>query len=497
MGIILRQSSISTILLYVGSVIGYLNVTIVMPWVLSLEQIGLYRVIYAIAAIIAPIANFGVNSSTTKFFPSFEKDNLQGAFYGIRIILMFFGTLLSIGIFLLFQDEFIHFFNQKSSEVNQYISLIIPLWILIALVGSLESQAKVNFNVTITVLLRDVLLRVLTLSALILFGLQVIPFEYVLYSWHLIFVIIFVILVIYISRNEIMKVSFHLAKVSLQKIKEVFVFSSLSVLTGIASQTILIVDQIMISGMLGLEKNGIYTISFFIGTFIEFPRRSLVMISTPFLTRYFNEGDIPSVKSLYKKISINQMAVGGFLFTAVIINLEEIFLIIPNGESYLSGSKVVFFIALGKLIDMTFSANNELIILSKYYKVNLVLIPLFALIVVVSNLLLIPILGIEGAAMGSALSYLGYNLMKFFFIKLKFKFSPFSKNNIVLGFMLLFFLAIGFSTPLLFNPYSSILIKASIFAFSYFYLLRLLKVSDDINMLIDKAKDSILGLVSK
>ena len=102
----------------------------------------------------------------------------------------------------------------------------------------------------------------------------------------------------------------------------------------------------------------------------------------------------------------------------------------PNGNEYKSGAIVVFAITLSKLIDMSMGVNNEIINYSKFYKLNIFIIPIFALIVIITNLIFIPIYGINGAAIASLFSIILYNLSRFLIIKVKLKLSPFNKNTL-------------------------------------------------------------------
>ena len=74
MGIVIRQSSISTALTFIGIGLGYLNVLYFFPLYLSPEQIGLTRVIQDFAMLLVPFAQFGISQATLKFYPSFAKE---------------------------------------------------------------------------------------------------------------------------------------------------------------------------------------------------------------------------------------------------------------------------------------------------------------------------------------------------------------------------------------------------------------------------------------
>ena len=79
---------------------------------------------------------------------------------------------------------------------------------------------------------------------------------------------------------------------------------------------------------------------------------------------------------------------------------------------------------------MAFSYNSELISLSKYYRFTVITIIALAILTITLNIFLIPDYGMIGAAYASLISLVFYNLIKYGFIKLKMKITPFSMNSV-------------------------------------------------------------------
>lgn len=149
----------------------------------------------------------------------------------------------------------------------------------------------------------------------------------------------------------------------------------------------------------------------------------------PLIARAFEKNDLADIKTIYQKTAINQFIVGALLLIGLYINLDNIFSLIPKQEIYEAGKWVVLIIGFGKLVDMLFGPSSEIIVLSKHYAFNILLLTLLAVIVIVSNNILIPIYGINGAAIGSALALISFNVLKYFFIWYKLKMQPFDWNS--------------------------------------------------------------------
>ena len=72
MNIILKQSFWSTIIIYLGVLIGFFNSIFLFPKFFNPDQIGLLRQIISASTMLIPLATFGVSASYIKFYPYFK-----------------------------------------------------------------------------------------------------------------------------------------------------------------------------------------------------------------------------------------------------------------------------------------------------------------------------------------------------------------------------------------------------------------------------------------
>src|SRR5258708_18954088 len=98
MGVIVRQSIITTLISYIGVAIGYMHLLYLYPRFLSPEQIGLMRTVQDAAILMAQFAQFGLAQSIIRFFPRFIGELTQSKNF-INIILL--AGLLAFGFFLI------------------------------------------------------------------------------------------------------------------------------------------------------------------------------------------------------------------------------------------------------------------------------------------------------------------------------------------------------------------------------------------------------------
>ena len=99
------------------------------------------------------------------------------------------------------------------------------------------------------------------------------------------------------------------------------------------------------------------------------------------------------------------------------------------------------------------------------------------------NYLLIPIYGIEGAAISTMLSLSFINIFRTFFIWFRFKLHPFTKQNITVFIILIivYFISYNLNELLVFNPIFSFILMMIFISTLYWTFIFRLKLSEEIN----------------
>jgi O-antigen/teichoic acid export membrane protein len=486
MGIVIKQSGISAALSYAGAVIGYVNLLILFPKYMSPEQVGLTRIIQDAAILMVPFAQLGIVHLIVRYFPEHKNKAQYGEFVAVIFSLLTITLVLFAGLFFVFKGSFITYFSYQSPEVSLYLSYILCLIFILATYQVMAAFSQSSLNIVLPNFLKEILLRALTLIAIILFAARAISFQQFIillvgaYSLNL-FILFF-----YLARKKVLNIKLKRSYFNSTIIKKMLTFMLFTFLAASGMLIIGKVDSLMVTGMLGLKATAIYTTAFYIAVLIELPKRAVSQIGMPIISSAFRENNIKEVNDIYRKSAINNLIIGVLIFIGLWINLDSIFSLIPRSEIYSLGRMVVLIVGAGKLIDMAAGLNGEIIVMSKYYKVNVYLIIALALFTVLSNYILIPIYGLNGAAIGSAFALLFFNLSKFIFLYSKLNLQPFSINSIkvvVLGAVVLF---IGFWLPHLDNIFVDILYRSLLVSIVYATAIYLLKPSEDINRIIDK-----------
>ena len=252
------------------------------------------------------------------------------------------------------------------------------------------------------------------------------------------------------------------------------------------------VDMMMIGALLDLQQVAFYTVAFFIGNVIRVPGKAVVSISAPLVAKAWEHQNLKKeIQLLYSKSSINQLIVGGVFFLCVWLNVDEIFSLLP--EKFQGGKLVVFYIGISQLFNITSGINGPIIVNSKYYKYDFYTNLLLVFVTIATNYMLIPIFGIDGAAMATALSVFLFNLIRLFLIKIKMGMQPFGLNTLK-TIILLFGLFVAMNElPNTTNAFLDILWKSILALALYIPTVLYLNLSEDISAIIRELKNKYIS----
>lgn len=484
MGQVVKKSVYNTIITFFGAVIGYLNVLILFPKVMEASQIGLIRTLQDMALLAVPLAQLGTGQSLLKYFPGFEKKENGGKeLFSVALLITVGGYMLFLALFFLFQEQIVSIYRERAPEVPRYLEITLILTFVLVMQNLLEALSRSRLSFVFIAFAREIIVRVSVAIVLVLYMYEIITFEQTLYYYILPFIIAALSVLIYLHARGGVGFGLRFRNIDFPFVRTFFTYGFITVLAAAGTLIVLKVDSLMISSLLGLDENGIYTTVFYIAVIVEIPRRIIGQITTPLISKSFEEDDTENVSLIYKKSALNLLIVGGLLYLGILVNLDNIFAMMPNGEIYRTGWWVVVIVGAGKLVDMAAGVNSEIIVMSRYYKSNLYFILVLAVMNIGLNLYLIPEYGLEGAATGSAISLIVFNLLKYIYIRHQFGFQPFTLQTagiIIIGAAA--YLA-SWLLPALDVVILDILVRSSIVTIIFGGCILLFKLSPEINKL--------------
>jgi len=244
------------------------------------------------------------------------------------------------------------------------------------------------------------------------------------------------------------------------------------------------IDSVMIDHYLGLSQTGIYTISFFFGTLILIPSRTMGKISSVIIADAWKANDKALIADIYKKTSIALAVAGTYVFIGLWANIDNVFHIL--GDDYVVGKYVIFFIALANLLEMFLGAASFIIVNSPKYRWLTYMLIVYVVLIIITNMIFIPRYGITGAAAASFVSRFVYGTLRISFLKGKYKFQPFSSKHLLLILIGIITWYVSCLIPAFDNFIVDILVRSMGITVIFVPSVYVLKISEDVNAIIDR-----------
>lgn len=426
MGIVKKQGIQSGIIIYLGFLLGAVNVLYFFPRFFTPEEFGLTRVLLAAATTFAQFAMLGTVTVMLKFFP-FYRDYTQkerSDFLSLFTFIPLIGYVLMGIVIWVFKDKLLIKYVARSPLFVDYAWLVYVTALFLVLYNVLETYSINLFKTVLPNFFRELGIRLFTTLLIFAFVLHWLNFDAFVIIYSLYYLIAFVVLLIYLQRLNEIHYHFTFSTVTKRLRKRManyggFVFGG-GVLYVIAEN----LDTMMIAGISGLESTAVFAVASYVTQVIQVPQKSIKNITYPILAKAWKDRNMKSIEELYRKTAINQFVAACFLFAIIWVNIDELFTFLP--ETYAQGKYVVLVMALGKIIDMGTGINAEILETSDYWRVNFLLYVSLIALTIPLNYVLIYKYGIMGSAYTNFIAFTAYNLMRGVFIWYKYKLQPFS-----------------------------------------------------------------------
>ena len=491
MGIIKRQSLKSSIVNYLGVFLGVVFFNFIFPHLIAEQYLGMIRLLQNLMYIFLALPILGFGYGLLRFYVTWKDENRVDSFNGLALLGTAIASVLFALAYYLFKEPIIKLFQKNSSLFIPYYYLVIPMVIVQAFIFYFEIYSMVKLRVAFPAFIREIFIRVLLIILVYLFSYKLLSEQQFLAGIPLVYFLSLVLLVFYMFRFQHFKlVSPKIYFKNNSDVKHQLLYGGGMVLVLLFSNIHNFIDGVLISSYIGIGAFGIYGIPLVLGQMIQVPYRSISLIALPIIREAFIENDMDKIKSLNKSISINLFLIGTFLFTMLVINADGIFMLLP--DRFAIAKPVLYIIGIGRLLDMAFGLNSEILNSSKYYKHFLVLTVLLMLMTIALNIWLIPLYGMNGAALAVSISLTMYNVLKTWVLYAKFGFHNFSKHYITLSVLMIAVIAILYFIPYLniiahhtfINALANIALKSLLGLILFLIPLYKFNVSTDFNDLI-------------
>ena len=422
MSVVARQGVKYSIIGYLGFLLGTFSAIFIFPY--DMEFYGKLRYILPTAEIIVPIIVFGLSFSNVKFFAKVNADGKHHNMLSLSLLAVIINFLIVVGGFFLIAFWFPDF---KKLEIWKMKNLILPLALVLAL-SSVFNKFLTNYKrVVVPNIFENFVPKLANLGAFCLFFFMGFAEKSAYGFFFMMFVISLFGYGLYTNRLEKVKFDFDLGYFKKDNFyREILTYSLFGFLGNIGNYIAIKIDSYMIGEFISFEENGIYNNIYSIISLIVVPQMGLFNLSAPIINKVLANGDYNELDRFHKKTSLSLFFLGLVLFCCIAVGFPYLADFMKNGEDLRSSEPIVWVLGFAMLFDLATGFNGHIISLSRYYKFNIVVMLILAVLTITTNMLFLKHtdLGILGIAIAYAISLSLFNIIKIIFNYIKFKVFP-------------------------------------------------------------------------
>ncbi len=428
MGIVLRQGLRNTLISYLGLAIGFVNTTLILPKLLAPAQIGLTGILISLATISAQLAAFGFSSTTLRYFPYF-RDRAAGHSGFLPLLLGLPLALFALvgTVLLLAKPQVLRWYDADAPLLAPHYHVAVELGLVLLVFSMLDAYLRALFHTVFSSFLQEILVRVLNMAAAAAYALGYIPFGAYVGAYVGTYSLCCLLLLGYLARIGELHWRPTRAVFGVKPLRELLAFGGFALLGNISATVLVTIDALMVGAKLSLAQAGIYAIAFNVSTALTLPFRALNKTAFPLIAEYWKAGKLAEMAEFYRRSTRLNTTVGCYLALGIGLNLDFVYSLI-NRPEYAAGSTAVLLLLAGRLADGIAGVNGIIVVTSPRYRIDLLFNFSLAAAIVGLNWLLIPRLGLSGAALGNCLALISINSARSLFVWRAYGLQPFTPH---------------------------------------------------------------------
>lgn len=406
---IVKGAGLSLIGTAIGIAFGYLSRLVVARF-LDPSDYGLVSLGFGVFTIAATLSLLGLPQGVIRFVSFYKGKGDDKKIKGVIISALRIGipssSITSLIIFLGAEWISVNFFHEPNlTPILQIFALAIPFWMLaqIAIAVTIGFQ-DMRYDVYITYIFQNVF-RLTAILILLWLGYGVIGASI---GW-----VIAIAGMPFLSFYFLEKKVFPLTKVKAEPLdKELFTFSYPLILAGIAGLIMGWTDTVMLGYFLGAKAVGVYNVALPTARLIRMPLSSFGIIFFPVISELYARNEHDDLRRLYSVVTKWTLTIT-FPASLLLIIFSESVIRIMFGSEYVKGAQALSILALSFLIISTIGLSGS--VLHAFGKTKVIMNCTFigATSNVILNIFLIPLCGISGAAMATAISLIVTQILLF------------------------------------------------------------------------------------
>jgi O-antigen/teichoic acid export membrane protein len=486
MSTIRKQSILSSLVIYIGFAVGFLNTYFFTKKGLFTEaDYGLVSIFMAIASMMMAFATLAMPAYIYKFY-HYYNDNLppcKNDMITWSLVIGSIGFILVMTAGWFFKHLVIRKFGENSPQLVIYYYWIFPMGLGLTIYSILEAYA-LNFGKSVlTNFLKEVQWRLFTTLLIVLFVTNVIKdFSQFIKLYSFTYPAITVILFAYLLFTKKIHFTFKVSKVTRRYSKKILALCAFVYSGALIFAVSRVFDTIVIASVLpgGIDKAGIFGIAALMTSVIQAPQRSIISVSIPHLSKAWKDKNMGLLQRVYQRSSINLLIFSCGIFVLIALNYTEAIRTFGLKPSYLTGYSAFLLLGLTTVIELGTGVNAQVIATSNYWRFELISGIVLLFLMLPLTYILTKQYDIFGPAVASLISITIYNVIRIIFLWKRFRLFPFTVQSIYTVLLAAGIFAICYFLFLNVHGFEGLILRSLVFFIIYAAAVLRLQLSPDI-----------------
>lgn len=499
MGVVFRQSIKTAIVIFSGALLGVF-ITLLSTRFIPIQLLGLVGNLTTQSLVVGQVLLLGLSTTLVIFVHKYEERRKNLLVTLCLIIPCIFTCIFSVIYFAAKPLVVSHFQPIDQPYIDKYYHLTPVLVLLFVLQIMFEQYLGSQMKVAIAAFFREVVLRILNLTLIILFALNVIQFDLFAVSFVTIYAVPILFYAFIALRSGGFRFSFDFKAFSKSEYIHLFKFTFYHSLLILSANLLSYLDSIALPlyDHKGLASVAVYRLSVFFISFVQMPSKAMMTPTITVLAQSVAAGDMHKARDVFERASINVLI--ATLLMAMIIGLNLDAVIVFIGQGYYEIKLVFFILLIGRLVDMATGLNDAILSITNYYKFTFWASLVFCGVLYLLLRTLIPLENsfgsVYGAAWSTTITMVLFNIAKYLFVWKKLGMQPFSKNTLVVLLCAVPAVAVGYFLPDFFRTgrhiykftFFDVTLRSTLILLVYVLMLLWLQPSDDLKTYLASIK---------
>ncbi|MGB0851524.1 MAG: lipopolysaccharide biosynthesis protein, partial [Bacteroidia bacterium] len=352
MGVIKRQGLKSTFVTYFFMAFGIVSNLLIYTKMLEVQELGTIAFVLTTGITFAPFVLLGFHVMYLKYFARFEKEPTDlSRLYSLTLYGPIVLSIILCTSYLIFRESIVSYYTVNRDVPEIAIDLAILLSTIIPFISALTYVCSTLQRTAIPALLNNSI-KVFQPTLVILYFYELLSFNLVLILVSGFYILLLLVFFFYQQKQRRIKFIVNPKEIlALPETNKMVQFAIYGFAIGAGGMLITNIDGFMVASLLGMKDMGLYNWGLTIINAIIIPFGMLSNISSPFISSYWESGNMKELNKLYKQSANVLLLLCTGLYFAVWLGIDDLFLIIPKGNQYMLAKYAILLIGGAKVLD--------------------------------------------------------------------------------------------------------------------------------------------------